>query len=162
MKNVYGKELGNFTRLTRHYQDWEVENAKPNKDYITTDYFCPRRDVSYDDCLNKLGQLEDIEQELGIDLVSLLNTKVIYIAKFSYWRWNIDSKQQCKKEDKGAQENKEIKEKKRFCVDFINKEIVVIETILASDDFDYKTKITRFPFSEYGKTWAFTREELEK
>ena len=72
MKNIYNKELNDFTRLTRHYQDWEVELAKPNKDYITTDYFCPRRDVSYDDCLNKLGKLEDIEEELGIDLITLI------------------------------------------------------------------------------------------
>lgn len=75
MKNVYGKELDNFTRLTRHYQDWEVENAKPNKDYITTDYFCPRRDISYDDCLNKLGQLEDTEEELGINLKTFFTVK---------------------------------------------------------------------------------------
>ena len=113
---------------------------------------------------NKLGSLEDIEDELGIDLVALLNAKTIYIAEFHYWKWDIDCigcriKRQCKKDDVGAVEEKRIYKKNMFCVDFINKEIVIIENRLVSD-FDYETEITRFLFSEYGKTWALTKEEL--
>lgn len=71
MKNVYGKDIKDNTRLTRHYQDYEL--AEVNKDWKqnTVEDYCPKRDVSYDDCLNKLGQLEDIEEELGIKIIVL-------------------------------------------------------------------------------------------
>lgn len=107
----------------------------------------------------KLGKLEDIEQELGIDLITLFKAKSIYIATFSYWKWNLKDKQQCKKNDIGAIEEKRIVEKNNFCIDFINKEIVIIEFELI-DDGDYETEIIRLKFKDYGKTWALTREEL--
>lgn len=108
-----------------------------------------------------VGQLEDIEDRVGINLIALLNAKSIHIAKFSYWRWDFRDKQQCKKDDIGAIEEKEIEEKRNFCIDLINKEIVIIEYKFVDDDFDCGIRITKLKFDEYGKTWAFTKEELE-
>ena len=147
MKNVYGKELDNFTRLTRHYQDWEVESAKQNKDYITTDYFCPRRDVSYDDCLNKLGLVEDIEEKRGIK-ISVLDRIFDYLDEV--YLDNLD---------------KPFYEKDEFGIH-------PITPVFLQLDLKNKRLIEKYhpdspsesiyPFSEYGKTWALTREELNK
>ena len=129
MKNVYGKDINYNTRLTRHYQDWEVEMAKPNKDYITIDYFCPRRDITYDDCLLKLGKLEEFEEELGINLViggmALVNG--IYTKQFGYVHGD--------------------------------------SLILEKYRIGIPSKFISLPFVGpvgYGKTWALTKEELEK
>jgi len=136
MKNVYGKDINNNTRLTRHYQDWEVELAKPNKDYITTDYFCPKRDISYDDCLNKLGQLEDNEEELGIDLLTLVRalTNGIYLKL----------------------DNDDLKEL-LFINQFRITRLHSREILLTFSDTQLKPR----HFKDYGKTWALTMEELE-
>ena len=61
-------------RLTRNIQQWEIETynpTRPNDDkFVNSDYMCKKS--AYDrDIINKLGQLEDIEDELGIDLITL-------------------------------------------------------------------------------------------
>jgi hypothetical protein len=106
----------------------------------------------------KLSKLEDREEEFNIDLIALLNANSVYIATFSYWRWNLKDKQQCKKEDIGAIEEKQIKKERNFYIDFINKEIVIIK---CDADYDYDIRITKLKFEDYGKSWAFTRKELE-
>lgn len=131
MKNVYGKDINDNTRLTRHYQDWEVEQAKPNKDYITTDYFCPIRDVSYDDCLNKLGPLEDNEDELGIGLATLIKAGKDGIWYKSNGTFYFD----------------------HFDISLVNK--------CFRKYIDYFRDYMSFAFKDYGKTWALTKDELE-
>lgn len=119
------------------------------------DYTLSKEELIY----QKLSKLEDAEEEFNIDLIDLLNANTIYIAMFSYWRWNLKDKQQCQKDDIGAIEEKRIEEKHNFYINFANKEIVIIEFELIDDD--YETKITRLKFEDYGKSWAFTRKELE-
>ena len=85
----------------------------------------------------KLSQLEDIEEELGIDLITLFKAQQIY--------WRI------KYIDTG--EYSEIKKSYRVHYDFTRKQFLVYW------EYDY------FGFSlelkDYGKTWALTKEELE-
>ena len=77
--------------------------------------------------IDKLGQLEDIEEELGVDLVKLLSAKEIYFYQY----------------------NEPIKD---FCIDFNKKTI--------SDYYESDINST-YSFDEYGKYWAFTKEELK-
>jgi hypothetical protein len=76
---------------------------------------------------DKLGQLEDIEEELGIDLIKLLSAKEIYTYQY----------------------NEPIKD---FCIDFNKKTI--------SDYYEADINST-YSFDDYGKYWAFTKEELK-
>lgn len=104
-----------------------------------------------------LEVLEAIKDIKDIDLIALLNAKFVYVATFDYWRWNSRDKQQCKKGDVGAIEEKRIEKKCGFSIDFRNKEIVIIECVIF-----YGIKITKLKFEDYGKIWALTKEELEK
>ena len=82
-------------------------------------------------CIQKLGQLEDIEEELGIDLVTLFKAQIdgFYIKgclgiekiNLSDFKFNLPKKE--------------------------------VHRIVYSDHFFFK---------DYGKTWALTKEELEK
>lgn len=91
----------------------------------------------------KLGQLEDIEEELGIELIPLLKTKKFYV-KDNVWNY-------LKDDDYGISYQKssrtEIFLQDKYAICFDSKEI-----LLGS-----KT----YKLEDYGKTWALTREELE-
>lgn len=79
--------------------------------------------------IDKLGQLEDIEEELGIDLITLLKTKnVIYVKDALGCIHKVDTK------DYGLNIN------------------LMLKAIILSRNYY---------FIDYGKTWAFTKEELE-
>ena len=88
---------------------------------------------------NKLGRLEDIEEELGIDLITLFDIDKQLNTKKEIW---------FKIED-------EIEENFRFdsyyIIDLKHKAFVKIEY----EPLDY------LYFKDYGKTWALTKEELE-
>ena len=88
---------------------------------------------------NKLGRLEDIEEELGIDLITLFNIDKQLNTKKEIW---------FKIED-------EIEENLRcdsyYIIDLKHKAFVKIEY----EPLDY------LYFKDYGKTWALTKEELE-
>lgn len=86
---------------------------------------------------NKLGQLEDIEEELGIDLITLFKalTEDVYIKQ--------------------------------------GRKIIKVETppVLLNFDGEYRfewhyekleNSFEQLSISQYGKTWALTKEELEK
>ena len=97
--------------------------------YFDDDCICPQTN----DIIDKLGQLEDIEDELGIDLITLfkvLNADKVYNRQYGYYDLcSID-----------------IKEKTIW---FDNEKVVdkkPIDTLLLKD---------------YGKTWALTKEELK-
>lgn len=102
--------------------------------------------LDFRQCLNKLVQLEDIEEELGIDLITLFKAlkngvyirnyefttnKIIKIEKIKYWNIRLNDKE----------------------FDFRRSELGCYT--------DYATGGLLFPFSDYGKTWSLTREELE-
>ena len=82
--------------------------------------------------IDKLGQLEDIEEEFGIDLIALLKAKKIHYFDIYYDRV-IDSNY--------------------YIIDVKLKQLQV--------ENDYGVFIN-LDFSEYGITWALTKEELEK
>ena len=119
------------------------------EDYINDERVCynviPTSYVSNQDCLNKLGQLEDIEDELSIELTTLFKAikngvwvknyeqGIHYISLIS---WNCDVQK-----EKGK-----LVPLFSFSVWEGNKE----------DEDD-----TVYLIEEYGKTWALTKEELE-
>jgi len=81
--------------------------------------------------INKLGQLEDIEEEIGIDLVTFFKAlKGIYIKPNNIY---VGSPYLCFAEN----ENREL-------------------------EFQFKVVGTWYKVKDYGKTWALTKEELEK
>lgn len=83
------------------------------------------------ECSDKLGQLEDIEEELEIDLVTLFKAlKGIYIKPNNIY---VGSPYLCFAEN----ENREL-------------------------EFQFKIVDTWYKVKDYGKTWALTKEELEK
>lgn len=96
------------------------------------------------ECLNKLGQLEDVEDELGIDLVTLFKAlkNGVYVK---------------------LEDNEDI--------DFI--EQVSMDNVMEEPCFYYCNEntinlgglihpsYTELYFKDYGKTWALTKKELE-
>lgn len=114
----------------------DPELFKNAKDIDENKYFL-KGEKSYKDTIeavaNKLGQLEDIEEELGIDLITLCKTfeEDIYI----------------KPDNKIIFVNYDKKEY-RFYEGNIN---------CNTDDGNFTVSI-----DDYGKTWALTKEELEK
>ena len=89
------------------------------------------------DLLNKLGQLEDIEEELGIDLITLFKVKQIY------WRRKYIN----------TGRYSDIEKSYRVYLDLQNRDIEVYREY---DEFGFNLDL-----KDYGKTWALTREELE-
>lgn len=83
--------------------------------------------------LNKCEQYKASEEELGIDLLTLIkanNDGAYFKEDLRYYIANIDLKHKC---------------------------VRLIKHYEAEDDFDCHYVM----FKEYGKTWALTREELE-
>jgi len=105
---------------------------------ITKNYGCKMNDYMWKDNsynhsrlgIDKLGQLEDIEEGLGIDLIKLLSAKSVYVIEVD-----------------------KVYETQTPLIDFVNKQIVLAH---------YTTINEYYNFADYGKTWAFTKEELEK
>lgn len=89
--------------------------------------------------IKKLSDLEDIEEEFGIDLVALLNARYFFL-KEENGIYQIDF---------GKDEGQEV------YIDFVNK-LIHIATYWGSD-YMAEDKIY---FKDYSKTWAFTKEEL--
>lgn len=123
-------------RLTK-----KVENYDKNYGYydlnLTEDQVEDTQKV-FGACIEKLGKLEDIEEELGIDLLTLIKalTEQIYIrAK--------------------TEEGKEIYVKCNGKWNFINKERKCFDTYIDPHQ-------RKFYFDDYGSVWALTEEELKK
>ena len=93
-----------------------------------------QNNICHNDCIQKLGQLEDIEDELGIDLITLFQAlnNGIWIKKRG--------------------ERKDI----LFFYEDVNlyKDYLYVCPI---DIYDERVSI-----HQYGKTWALTKEELLK
>ena len=82
--------------------------------------------------MNKLGQLEDIEEELGIDLITLFKA-----IMNGFWLKRIS--------------NYDFVEPYSYIIDLESSRLVQL--------YEENTRI--FYFEDYGKTWALTKEELE-
>ena len=93
--------------------------------------------------LNKLGQLEDIEDELGIDLITLFKAlkNGIYVKLLDYTKPIF----------------------KKVIIQSYNIDIKKKYIDIRRDKLYNGVGITGghlYPFKDYGKTWALTKEEL--
>jgi len=127
-------------RLTRKFtqEDYDKERIQLDEIGLTNaeisekvgeDYLLNEDVMGTNAPMHKLGKLEDIEEEFGIDLIKLLKAKTIYTKH---------------------------KEISKCIVEDINFEFKYIRY-----NYSYQYSYTEY-FKDYGKTWAFTREELEK
>ena len=91
-------------------------------------------------CVDKLGKLEDIEEELGIDLISLFNIERQLNTKTEIW-FKIEDEIDTSYRYDGDY----------YIIDLKHKAFVK----MVCEPIDY------FYFKDYGKTWALTKEELE-
>lgn len=119
-----------------------------NENGIYVDYDCIIPQTN--DIIDKLGQLEDIEDELGIDLITLC--KAI--------KNGIHVKPQKYKTIFGA----------FITPDHFRNSVLTITELIGGWAFVHTDRY-KFPdenivgewfFKDYGKTWALTKEELEK
>lgn len=126
-------------RLTRLLTEKEIElvndySLKEEKKLKLGD-FTSKNNVSPQELENKLGQLEDIEEELGIELIAFFKylsaKEVFFINDFN--------------------------EVQRAVVRSIDKKgLIVFEEAFSWGECDFTLY-----FKDYGKTWALTKEELE-
>lgn len=87
-------------------------------------------------CLEKLYKLEDIEEELGIDLITLF---------------------------KALKDGVYIYEPYDYTGIWIDPSVVKVEVMTFNDKYIYfnSQNIPSAEIKDYGKTWALTKEELE-
>lgn len=91
----------------------------------------------FKDIYCKLERLEDIEEELGIDLITLFEIyNKLFEQKFVYFKIGNEIKREYYD---------------RYVIDFKNKEIISVEYELMGF----------YSFKDYSKTWALTKEELK-
>lgn len=109
------------------------------------DFYYDLNECVVSDCSNKLGSLEDIEEKLGIDLVTVFKA----LKEGIYY-----------KKDKNAIEHFIPNDEYHLVLDCngsIRKLNYWLLSIIKVDTNEY---INDFWVSDYGKTWALTREEL--
>lgn len=117
-------------RLTEKYDDDSGYGVKENYAYEQHLYI----DLgAYEDCIQKLGQLEDIEEELGIDLITLFKA-----LKDGVWV------------------------KFWAGIGYYDKPFLRTDVKPYSIDFSLLSGFQHQKLTDYGKTWALTKEELEK
>ena len=102
-------------------------------------YYNPNHNVSKREIYNKLGQLVDIEEKLEMPIDKFFQALFGSAKMLKVW---------CIHPHKGLQEV--------FLSGFENH-----ETARYFNAFNIDIGSTTLGLSEYGKTWAFTREELE-
>lgn len=137
-------------RLTRKgtRKAYQCTYELKTKDGTILSKYEPKKEV-IEECnrYNKLADLEDIEEELGIDLVTLfkvLNSKELY-------KKGVFTNFVTKPEEKIVKrEFKQI-----YLINFLDAKEIRIEIVGNS----YREALY---FENYGKTWALTKEELEK
>lgn len=121
------------------------------------DKYIPAHNIKHKECVNKLGELEDIEEKLGIDLVTLFEAleNGIWI-KIDNWAFGYGIEKTpvfIKKVDIGYQDYDEVDKNYKLIID--EKNVLCIYE-LPYDGLDRCARI-----KDYGRTWAMTREELE-
>lgn len=100
------------------------------------------KELGFYDAINKLGKLENIEEEIGIDLVTLFTTKEVYT------KVNVMKPM---KDKQGLSREQYI-----VCLNLYGIDIESKEIILGSKYKTFSRKI-----EDYGKTWALTEDELQ-
>lgn len=122
---------------------------KVNLDKRKPSFYEPEHQEQYStkekrQAINKLGRLEDIEDELGIELIILFKA----LKNGAYFR-NPYYKNEIMKFD-------DLENNISFvarCFDIRMEHFVRL--------YDYSSGGALFPFKKYGKTWALTKEELK-
>ena len=138
-----------MNRLTQPVTEKTLKNLRemgmPDFKYQEKD------DVLICDCIDKLGELEDIEQELGIDLITLFKAvkNGIYYTKDAFV-----SAPDCLKENviyraENQNVHYELGGSQKKCS-------VGISVYVRERNCYYYLKT-----ADYGKTWALTKEELD-
>lgn len=93
-------------------------------------------------CVDKLGKLEDIEEELGIDLITLFKA-----LRNGIWT----NQEQCYGDEKqGKIRFVQVKLLEENAVGYIHNSMWMGKEVIRT-----------LYFKDYGKTWALTKEELE-
>ena len=98
-------------------------------------------DGYYQECCDKLGQLEDLEEKLGIDLITLIN---IFDKGFYAW---------VKDED----------HEEPYLFHFYARDLELCtegKSLIVYDECS-EAVYGEYDFKDYGKIWALTEEELE-
>ncbi len=113
-----------FTPFSNYELNFELDNGKLSPT------------GTQQDVINKLGQLEDIEEELGIDLITLFKALKNGIYAKVYIPMSFGAKE----------------------IKFLNVE----KTGLGLYKNFIRTNYGLYQLKDYGETWALTREELKK
>ena len=130
-------------RLTAKYNDAEdgiIYDLAPHNFSDDLSMHNAECEVAINRVIDKLGQLEDIEEELGIELK-------VYHKLMSMLYCGDENKLYVK--DKNAIIQVGILE-----IDYCKKKILFYKDKNYNDDYVYG-------FGQYGKAWALTKEELE-
>ena len=130
MQIFTGYRIERRKKMTRYTKKIDKNYSCKMNEYMWTDKSYNHSRLGID----KLGKLEDIEEELGVDLIKLLTADEIYYKAHGEIESNI------------------------FDVSFYSFLILVrvYHSPYRKDDEHFA-----FGFNDYGKTWAFTKEELE-
>ena len=165
------KENGEYRLILPDHTDGDMSNTELER--------------AIDQGINKLGQLEDIEEKLGIDLdtlfkvlrdgfyrISLIDNDLKYKDLYDkkYWTedriYIITGEKQPDKYTNGRVYVKGIyKESNYFGIDF--KEKAIYQIVCSNDEFfgGESQRTVYYYFKDYGKKtrggWALTAEELE-
>ena len=105
--------------------------------------------------INKLGQYEDIEDELDIDLITFskllkaLDRECVYVK--------VKKTKQCD----GYSINEETGEIRRCVVARFSRYINGLRDWFFTISFGCSSSVDHYLLKDYGKTWALTKEELE-
>lgn len=139
-----------MTRLTRGYLSGNYSTIEQKCDCVESDK------LGFYKAINKLGELEDIEDELGIDLIALFKA-----MKNGIW-------------SKGSFYDDKISDTPTFIArpeislcgyyEEVNDDCETIkreENVWCIYTYDFELQIRQTMLKDYGKTWALTKEELE-
>ena len=112
-------------------------------------YYSTQKNEYTSPLVDKLGQLEDIEDELGIDLITLfkaLKQETLFI------KTDFDIRETIKNGEGWGMKH----------LSFEDNEMVIFAQILYPNNITHKEWVTplRLKLCDYGKTWALTKEEL--
>ena len=128
MQIFTGYRIERRKKMTRYTKKIDKNYSCKMNEYMWTDKSYNHSRLGID----KLGKLEDIEEELGVDLIKPLNAKKVYVLDYGkpYETWSPS-------------------------INFKTRKIYTIDEIT-------RTICGQYDIKDYGKTWAFTKEELEK
>ena len=135
-----------MNRLTRGYL---------SGNYATLDQKCDCAksvELGFYNAVNKLGQLEDIEEELGIDFITL----------FKALKYGVYTEVNIETHHYGNGETITEKHFTHYYIDYINSNHQLVHYYYSLGDWEHEERLYKyFDFKDYGKTWVINKEDLE-